>query len=257
MTYHAPGLDGRISVKPRDRAGIPAAAPLRPATAAQAEHGERDARTGDHWARVRNCYQQIAAQAPLPRAIAQAGNIPEAAIAHMLFNIERKGLFLQDIQVRDVIGQLMVDEIEIRSRHHLLGVLRRRGQIDPTLPDREFKPAGTQPCARTLGPVVEAEFGRSMTQIASPSRQREIARARFQSIWLMRHICGLSLNLIGGHFGGRDHTTVLNAINKVEGERMAQPGLAEKLERLCEEIDDLAVSQCYGRLVAAAGQDLS
>jgi hypothetical protein len=251
MTYRASRFDG-----PK-----PATGTQRPAlrTRNRSVHVARNdpARSGsDLWARVGSACDRLSGHMPLPRVIAQSGDIGAAAIAHTLFNIDRKKLFLNDARVPDILDQLMGDAAEIPNRHHLLRALRQRGQIASDRPDRDFKPAGTVPCARTLGQVVEVEYGRPMTEIASPSRRREIAEARFHAIWLMRHICGYSLNVIGGHFGGRDHTTILNAVKKIEDERTTQPALADRLERLCEEIDDLSVSQSYGRIQAAAAQDL-
>ena len=53
--------------------------------------------------------------------------------------------------------------------------------------------------------------------IKGPSRKRHIAQARQIAIWIAyRMRADLSLPVIGRHFGGRDHSTVLHAVRKVD-----------------------------------------
>ncbi|HMW46227.1 MAG TPA: helix-turn-helix domain-containing protein, partial [Solirubrobacterales bacterium] len=47
-------------------------------------------------------------------------------------------------------------------------------------------------------------------------RDRNTATARHVAIYLTREITSLSLPQIGGLYGDRDHTTVLNSIERVE-----------------------------------------
>ena len=60
----------------------------------------------------------------------------------------------------------------------------------------------------------------------SKSRSRPLTQARHIAMYLTRECTGLSLVKIGEIFGGRDHTTVLHGIKKVEDEmRGARRGL--------------------------------
>ena len=52
--------------------------------------------------------------------------------------------------------------------------------------------------------------------IRSKSRKKEIVEARQVAMYLIRKIIGKTLSEIGNHFGGKDHTTVINSIKKVE-----------------------------------------
>lgn len=52
--------------------------------------------------------------------------------------------------------------------------------------------------------------------IVGSSRRKPVAEARQVAIYLCREILGSSLVSIGLHFGGRDHSTVIHACNKVE-----------------------------------------
>ncbi len=64
--------------------------------------------------------------------------------------------------------------------------------------------------------VICKHFRISHIQLTGPSRTREYARARQIGMWLARELTARSLPQIGKAFGGRDHTTVLHALNRVE-----------------------------------------
>ena len=61
-------------------------------------------------------------------------------------------------------------------------------------------------------------FQLSTGDLVSKSRSRPLTQARHIAMYLMRECTGLSLVKIGEIFGGRDHTTALHGIKKVEDE---------------------------------------
>jgi chromosomal replication initiator protein len=65
-------------------------------------------------------------------------------------------------------------------------------------------------------------FSLSTADLTSKSRSRPLTQARHIAMYLMRECTGLSLVKIGEIFGGRDHTTVLHGIKKVEDEMRAR-----------------------------------
>ncbi len=62
-----------------------------------------------------------------------------------------------------------------------------------------------------------ASFGFSTDEVCGPSRRAPLVRARQVGMYLVREHTDLSLPKIGNLFGGRDHTTVMHAIEKVKG----------------------------------------
>ncbi|NLY43444.1 MAG: chromosomal replication initiator protein DnaA [Clostridiaceae bacterium] len=66
--------------------------------------------------------------------------------------------------------------------------------------------------------VVAKYFNIKMDDFKSSKRTKNIAFPRQIAMYLTRELTELSLPKIGMAFGGRDHTTVLHAINKVEEE---------------------------------------
>ncbi|MGH6980494.1 MAG: helix-turn-helix domain-containing protein, partial [Stellaceae bacterium] len=61
----------------------------------------------------------------------------------------------------------------------------------------------------------------------SARRAREIARPRQVAMYLCKMLTPRSLPEIGKKFGGRDHTTVIHAIRRIEELSVADKTLAE------------------------------
>ena len=59
-------------------------------------------------------------------------------------------------------------------------------------------------------------FGITLEELTGTSRSRVFVTARQIAMYLCRQLTDLSLPKIGEHFGGKDHTTVMYAVKKVE-----------------------------------------
>ncbi|MCC7048207.1 MAG: chromosomal replication initiator protein DnaA [Alphaproteobacteria bacterium] len=66
----------------------------------------------------------------------------------------------------------------------------------------------------------------------SPRRARAVARPRQVAMYLAKALTSRSLPEIGRKFGGRDHTTVMHAVRKVEELRASDTGFNEDVELL-------------------------
>ncbi|HUL84367.1 MAG TPA: chromosomal replication initiator protein DnaA [Actinomycetota bacterium] len=75
-------------------------------------------------------------------------------------------------------------------------------------------------------------FSLSTGDLVSKSRSRPLTQARHIAMYLMRECTGLSLVKIGEIFGGRDHTTVLHGIKKVEDEMRARDATFRQVQDL-------------------------
>ncbi len=77
-----------------------------------------------------------------------------------------------------------------------------------------------------------------LVDMSSPRRSRSVARPRQVAMYLCKHLTTRSLPEIGRKFGGRDHTTVLHGVNKIEQLRAEDQSLDEDinvLKRMIEE----------------------
>ena len=62
--------------------------------------------------------------------------------------------------------------------------------------------------------IISNESGIGVHEIVSRSRKKEIVNARFIFCSIMKDYYGCSLVYIGGLVGGRDHTSIIHAINQ-------------------------------------------
>ena len=58
-------------------------------------------------------------------------------------------------------------------------------------------------------------YGFSREELTGPSRRRPLVTARQVSMYVFRELTDLSYPVIGREFGGRDHTTVIHAVDKI------------------------------------------
>ncbi len=80
-------------------------------------------------------------------------------------------------------------------------------------------------------------FSVSLNEITNGGRTKQLALARQVAMYVLRTTLSLSLKEIGLLFDGKDHTTVLHAIKKVEELRTKDPGFANRLEKLTRGIN--------------------
>jgi len=79
---------------------------------------------------------------------------------------------------------------------------------------------------------VAERFGISRAELVGSSRAATPLRARQVAIFLTRELTDLSLPQIGRLYGGRDHSTVLNSLRRVEAGLGEDPELAERVQEL-------------------------
>ena len=80
--------------------------------------------------------------------------------------------------------------------------------------------------------VVADHYGIPEEAMRVRKRTSSIAYPRQIAMFLAREHTGLSLTELGNRFGGRDHTTVMHAIEKISAARQTDPELRHILQRL-------------------------
>ena len=80
------------------------------------------------------------------------------------------------------------------------------------------------------------KYNIKITDIESKKRNREFSQPRQIAMYICREMTDLSLPKIGASFGGRDHTTVLHACEKISKQIKLDPTLAEDIKNLKEDI---------------------
>ncbi|NSW77027.1 MAG: chromosomal replication initiator protein DnaA [Candidatus Atribacteria bacterium] len=88
----------------------------------------------------------------------------------------------------------------------------------------------------TIQRVVAEHFNLKPSLMRAKKRSKEVAYPRQVAMYLARELTDLSLPSIGEEFGGRDHTTVLHAYEKIKGDMKSNPQLAAEISGLIEKI---------------------
>ncbi len=86
--------------------------------------------------------------------------------------------------------------------------------------------------------AVAGEFKVTLAELKGPRRHRNITVPRQIAMYLVRELTDESLPQIGNLFGGRDHSTVINSLKRVEAMRDANPAIRGQLDRLRRALRD-------------------
>ena len=76
-----------------------------------------------------------------------------------------------------------------------------------------------------------------LSDLLSARRSRQIARPRQVAMYLSKILTTRSLPEIGRKFGGRDHTTVIHAVKRVEGLRDSDSAIQEEVDLLTRSLE--------------------
>ena len=77
---------------------------------------------------------------------------------------------------------------------------------------------------------VSDHYNLRMSDLISARRARSVARPRQIAMFLSKNLTSKSLPEIGRRFGGRDHTTVIHAIRKIEELKLTDVQIADEVE---------------------------
>lgn len=89
-----------------------------------------------------------------------------------------------------------------------------------------------------INSVVAQIFGVPENVLLSKRRTQDVAMARQVAMYLARTLTSMSLKMIGMEYGGRDHSTVIHAVNVVRDQLKAEPDLKLRV--------DQSISALYG-----------
>ena len=79
-------------------------------------------------------------------------------------------------------------------------------------------------------------YGIRIEDLSAKTRTQEIALTRQIAMYLARELTKISLPKIGENFGGRDHTTVLHAYDKIKKLIKKEPEMTETIKNLTKKV---------------------
>ncbi len=115
------------------------------------------------------------------------------------------------------IARLSLDEAQAILRPHL-SCVEKRVTVDQ------------------IQKAVAEHYGLKQADMISERRARVVARPRQAAMWIAKQITTRSLPDIGRRFGGRDHTTVLHAVRRIEALKGEDASLARDLDILLRKL---------------------
>ncbi len=115
------------------------------------------------------------------------------------------------------LSSLSLDEVQAIVRPHLREAERR-----VTVDD--------------IQKTVADHYGLKQADLLCERRTRAVARPRHVAMYLAKALTTRSYPDIGRRFGGRDHTTVLHAVKRIEALKAEEPALAADIELLTRKL---------------------
>ena len=83
---------------------------------------------------------------------------------------------------------------------------------------------------------LQKQYGYALVDMQSKSRNKDLAFVRQVAMFLMKKLTDKSLRDIGMYLGGRDHSTVMHAISKIELHGKSDLEFTQKIKRIEDEI---------------------
>jgi chromosomal replication initiator protein len=148
----------------------------------------------------------------------------ETRIAILRKRVETEGIAIEDPEVLTFIaGRVSANIRELEgalTRVVAFSSLTDRSLTVELAEDvlRDVYPQGEAAPEVTIPRIQEAvsqRFGVTLDELVSPRRSQAVAYPRQVAMYLSRELTDASLPMIGKQFGGRDHTTVIHAKDKI------------------------------------------
>ncbi|HEU5084289.1 MAG TPA: chromosomal replication initiator protein DnaA [Acidimicrobiales bacterium] len=98
--------------------------------------------------------------------------------------------------------------------------------------EREARPITPETILRTTAEY----FGYTVEELTGRSRTRPLTTARHVGMYLFRELTDLSFPNIAKEFGGRDHTTVIHAVDRIKGQMKERRQVFQQVTELIQRL---------------------
>ncbi len=161
--------------------------------------------------------------------------------------IVKKKAHLRDLEISDEIAEYIARKVQANIRE-LEGALTSiyavamTGGKDITMRLAQQVLGGQkEPISRhvSISDIIEAvksHFNVRLADLQSKKRSQSITEPRQICMYLARNLTNHSLEEIGGHLGGRDHTTVMHACTKIANIKKTDPTMNVLLDQLSKQV---------------------
>lgn len=168
----------------------------------------------------------------------------ETRVAILLKKAEMDGINIEDNNVMSYIASRVesnIRELEGSLTRVVAYAALTGAPITVDLTEEALKDYLSPSRKRAITPVLIQQavcnhFGLTIDDLCSKRRSRDIARPRQMAMYILRNHTDLSLPKIGEVFGGRDHTTVMHACDKIADEIVKNDSLRDTLDDILKSI---------------------
>jgi chromosomal replication initiator protein len=158
------------------------------------------------------------------KADLEAARIPPEVLEFIATNIKDNIRVLEGALIRvSAFASLTHEPITVDRATQILNDLLGESQPRPITPQLILDEAAQQ-------------FGFSVDELKSKHRQRPLVTARQIAMYVMRELTELSYPNIAREFGGRDHTTVIHAVEKIGGLMSKDRQIYDQVTRLMKAV---------------------
>jgi chromosomal replication initiator protein len=164
----------------------------------------------------------------------------ETRVAILEKKAEFQGLSLPQDVALYIAGRIRSNVRQLEGALIRLAAFARLNSVPVTLPMakevlKDFLPDAERAIsAEDIIKLVSAHYNVKVTDIKGERRHKAVSQPRQVAMYLTRRYTNLSFPEIGKHFGGRDHSTVMSAVRKVEALRDANDAVVKKAVEILE-----------------------
>jgi chromosomal replication initiator protein len=158
------------------------------------------------------------------KAEREATWIPPEVLEYIATNITDNIRVLEGALIRvAAFANLTSEQLSVETAAHVLGDLLTARQPKPITP-------------AVILEATSKMFGIPIEEITGKKRQRPLVTARQVAMYVFRELTDLSYPAIAREFGGRDHTTVIHAVEKISAQMQTQRPTYDQVTELVQTI---------------------
>lgn len=159
------------------------------------------------------------------------------------FTILKELSISKNIEIENDVLEYIADTVDTNVRE-LEGMLTSMGARAKLLNERitlqivqdelsnRIRKQRAEITAEKIIEAVSKEYDVPVSEMKSKKRQKKIVEARQIAMYLLKRQLDINLTKIGGLFGGRDHSTVINSIRKIEGKINESKSFKGEIDRV-------------------------
>ncbi len=169
----------------------------------------------------------------------------ETRQAILISKCQERGIILPNEAITYIADQIDTNIRELEGAlSRVVLAIHASGNTHPSLNDVKTALTGIistnrpskKSSAQSLMDLVCQFYSIELADLLGPRRQQELVRPRQILMYLLKHELGMTFPAIGREVGGRDHTTAMHSVDKIEKEMKKSPELLEELQHLKEQL---------------------